>query len=143
MITGAAMTTAGIALVAPMDYPGKVVSVNHCYRQDGGRKYLHTRAKRWRDDLAEALGWALVAAGLRGVPLEPRATVRIDAAYVDEGNATDPNNIAKLAFDAAQTATGINDRHMQPATGTVVYGAAIPSITVTVTVWRQASGEDR
>lgn len=137
------MSTEGIALVAPMDYPGKEISVNHAYAHANGRKYLRKVARRWRRDLAEALGWALVAEGLRGVPLEPRATVRIDASYVDEHNATDPNNICKLAYDSAQIATGINDRHMQPATGAVVYGAAIPSITVTVTVWPTTIGEDR
>lgn len=123
-----------IAVSAPMDYPGAVISVNHCYRHANGRKYLHREARRWRKDLAEALYWLLYEYRRRGVALGPRATVRIDASYTDEEHATDPNNLCKLVYDAVQEATGINDRHMQPERGVVTYGAAIPSITVTVTV---------
>lgn len=129
-----------IALYVPMDYPGAVISVNHCYRHANGRKYLHRGARDWREHLAESLGWALFGAGLRDVPLATPLIVRIDCAYRNEGEATDPNNLCKLTYDAIQAATGINDRHMQPETGTVTYGAAIPQIGITVRVAPQQEG---
>jgi len=129
------MTSAtAVALEVGMDYPGAVISVGHCYRHANGRKYLHREARRWRDDLARSLGWCLVERGLRGVALATPLLVRIDAAYRDEAHATDPNNLCKLVYDAVEAATGINDRHMQPEQGEVVYGVGIPGIVVTVTV---------
>lgn len=129
-----ALLQSAIPLVVSMDYPGAVVSVNHCYRHANGRKYLHAAAKRWRDTLAESLGWTLYEAGLRGVPLARPILVRIDASYVDEAHATDPTNLRKLVDDAVEAALGVNDRHVQPERGVVCYGVAIPSITVTVFV---------
>lgn len=125
-----------IELVVGMDYPGKVISVGHCYRQVGGQKFLHKVAKRWRAALAESLGVlareALRAGGTLGLPV----TVRIDADYVDAHHATDPDNLAKLTYDAVELALGINDRHYTPVAGVVSYGALIPSLTITVTVRR-------
>lgn len=121
-----------VSIFVPMDYPGKIVSVNHCYRHANGRKYLHKEARHWRDTLAESLFWALYGAGLHGVPLATPLIVRIDCAYRNQHEATDPNNLCKLVYDAAQAATGINDRHMQPEQGTVSYGNAVPEIGVTV-----------
>lgn len=128
----------GIALVVGMDYPGAVISVGHCYRHANGRKYLHKKARHWRDSLADSLGWSLYENGLKGSQLVQTATVRIDAHYRDEAHATDPNNLCKLVYDAVEAATGINDRHMQPERGIVAYGVIEPSIHVTVTVWRDA-----
>lgn len=125
-----------IELVVGMDYPGKVISVGHCYRQVGGQKFLHKVAKRWRAALAESLGVlareALRAGGTLALPV----TVRIDADYVDAHHATDPDNLAKLTYDAVELALGINDRHYTPVAGVVSYGALIPSLTITVTVRR-------
>lgn len=123
-----------IVLQVPMDYPGKVVSVNHCYAHANGRKYLRREAKVWRTRLAESLGYLLIGEGLRDVPLSRDVRVRIDCAYINEHEATDPDNLRKLTHDAIEEATGINDRHYQPERGAVTYGAPIPSITVTVFV---------
>lgn len=126
-----------IPLVVSMDYPGAVVSVNRCYRHANGRKYLHAAARRWRDTLAESLGWTLYEAGLRGVALARPILVRIDASYTDEAHATDADNLCKLTWDAAKVALGVDDRHFQPERGVTCYGANIPSITVTVFVRRE------
>lgn len=126
-----------IPLVVPMDYPGHVISVNHCYAHANGRVVLRSAAKRWRDTLAESLGWTLYEAGLRGVALARPILVRIDASYVDEAHGTDVDNLCKLTWDAAKVALGVDDRHFQPERGTTCYGAAIPSITVTVFVRRE------
>ena len=124
----------GNRLEVGMDYPGAVISVNHCYRHANGRKYLKPQAKVWRTRLAESLGFLIIAAGLRDVPLSRDVRVRIDCAYVNENEATDPDNLRKLTHDAIEEALGINDRHYQPVRGAVTYGAQIPSITVTVFV---------
>lgn len=125
-----------IELVVPMDYPGKVISVGHCYHQVGGQKFLHKIAKRWRAALAASLGVlareALRDGGTLGLPV----TVRIDADYVDAHHATDPDNLCKLTYDAVELALGLNDRHFAPVAGVVSYGALIPSLTITVTVRR-------
>lgn len=126
-----------IPLVVPMDYPGGVISVNHCYAQVNGRVVLRSAAKRWRDTLADGIGWTLYEAGLRGVPLARPILVRIDASYTDEAHATDVDNLCKLTWDAAKVALGVDDRHFQPERGVTCYGAAIPSITVTVFVRRE------
>jgi len=126
-----------ISLVVPMDYPGAVISVNHCYAHVNGRVVLRSEAKRWRDTLAESLGWTLYEAGLRGVPLARPILVRIDASYTDEAHATDPTNLRKLVDDAVEAALGVNDRHVQPERGVTCYGAAIPMIVVTVFVRRE------
>lgn len=127
-------TARAIHLEVGMDYPGKVISVNHCYAQGAhGRRYLRPAARRWRNKLAESLGYLLVHEDARR--LQQRALVRIDATYTDENHAVDPNNLGKLVYDAVEEATGINDRHCQPVTGQVGYGVSIPSIVVTVTLW--------
>ena len=129
-------TARAIHLEVGMDYPGKVISVNHCYAQGAhGRRYLRPAARRWRNKLAESLGYLLVPHLGESRRLPQRALVRIDAAYTDENRAVDPNNLCKLVYDAIEQATGINDRHCQPVTGQVGYGVAIPSIVVTVTLW--------
>lgn len=130
--------TDAIPLVVGMDYPGKVISVNHCYAHaSSGRVVLRSAAKRWRDTLAEGIGWTLYEAGLRGVPLARPILVRIDASYTDEAHGTDVDNLCKLTWDAAKVALGVDDRHFQPERGVTCYGAAIPSITVTVFVRRE------
>lgn len=129
-----------VALYVPMDYPGAIISVNHCYAHANGRKYLKRGAREWRGHLADSLGWALYEAGLRDAPLATPLIIRIDAAYRNEAEATDPNNLCKLVYDAIQEATGINDRHMQPETGTVTYGVAVPQIGITVRVAPQQEG---
>lgn len=126
-----------IPLVVSMNYPGKVISVNHCYTHTGGRVYLRGEARRWRDTLADGIGWTLYEAGLRGVALARPILVRIDASYTDEAHATDPTNLRKLVDDAVEAALGVNDRHVQPERGTTCYGAAIPMIVVTVFVRRE------
>ncbi len=119
-----------------MDYPGKVISVNHCYRQGaGGRRYLRREAGRWRRDLTTALRYALLDAGVRAALCGP-VTVRIDAHYTDRNHGVDPDNLNKLTFDAAKVALGVDDRDFQPARGTVTYGAVIPALTITVTAHR-------
>ena len=107
----------------PINYPGAVISVNHCYRHASGRKYLHAGARRWRDQFTEGLGWALI--------------VRIDCAYRNENEATDPNDFNKLVHDAVQAVTVVNDRHMQLETGTTIYGVAIAAIGITARVVRR------
>lgn len=128
-----------VELAVGMDYPGKRISVNHCYRHAGGKKYLHREARAWRRELARGMELMAYAAGLRGVPLARPIVVRIDARYTDAAHATDVDNLMKLAWDAVKVALGVDDRHFQPERGTVEYGAAIPSVTVTAIV-RRADG---
>lgn len=131
-------TAEEIHLQVGMDYPGKMISVNHCYAQAAnGRRYLRREARHWRDKLATDLNLLLYNGGYRGKRLRQRVLVRIDAAYTDEHHAVDPNNLCKLVYDAIEQATGINDRHCQPVTGQVGYGVAVPYIIVTVTLWAE------
>lgn len=123
-----------VSLVVPMDYPGKVVSVNHCYRPNGrGGRVLEPEAKRWRADVTQGLLLSCLALGIRIAAFEEPITVRIDAHYIDEYRGTDPDNLRKLTNDGVKDCLGVDDRRYQPEKGTVEYGASVPSITITVT----------
>lgn len=121
-----------VELQVGMNYPGKYISVNHCYRKgQGGRLHLRREAFVWRRNLKVALDWALVEQGIRAALAGP-VTIRIDAEYVDPKHGTDIDNLFKLTWDAAKVALGVDDREFQPETGTVVYGVAVPNLTITV-----------
>lgn len=117
-----------------MNYPGAVISVNHCYRPNGrGGRVLEPEAKRWRDALATALTYAFLAHGVRIAAFEEPVTVGIDARYLDEKHGTDPDNLRKLTNDAVKDCLGVDDRRYQPRPGKVEYDPGrTPSITVTV-----------
>lgn len=107
-----------------MDYPGQEISVNHMYAHAHGRKYLRREARRWRRDLAE---------GIRTV--QPPITVTVAATFLDQNNAVDPDNLAKIVLDAGQRATGVNDRQIAFCTTPPAYDPrAIPSIDLTITL---------
>lgn len=123
---------AGYTLEQTMDYPGRAISVNHCYT---GTHQLKKEAKRWRDQLEQAIFLLAIGAGLSGLPVKPRVLVRLDCRYANAANGTDPDNLCKLTYDAVKAGLGVDDAEFQPVTGTVEYGAVFPTIAVTVTCW--------
>ena len=115
-----------------MDYPGGAISKNRLWRQGDRRRGLNPVAARWKRDLAESIrGW-LLCAGARRVG--PPVHVVISGAFVDRAHAPDLSNLIELVSDAVEAGTGCNDRYITVATEPATYGAAIPSVGVTICV---------
>jgi len=127
-----------VKLVAPMDYPGAAISKNRTWLAGRrGKGQMNREASRWKRDLTDALTVAALGAGVRALALP--LTVVVQPRYVNKREATDPHNLTELAADAVQEFCGLNDRDYTTIARAPVYGAAIPSITITV-IARRADG---
>ena len=130
-----------VKLVAPMDYPGAAISKNRTWLAGRrGKGQMNREASRWKRDLTDALTVAALGAGVRALALP--LTVVVQPRYVNKREATDPHNLTELAADAVQEFCGLNDRDYTTIARAPVYGAAIPSITITV-IARRADGVAR
>jgi Holliday junction resolvase RusA-like endonuclease len=115
-----------------MDYPGSVISVNHCYAHGpNGRKFLKKEARSWRKTLATSFGWLVKANRLYGLPYE-KILIQIDGHFIDAYRSLDADNMQKLTWDAIKEAMGVDDKQFQPAEGVKTFGNPIPFIVVTV-----------
>lgn len=116
-----------------MDYPGNAISKNHLWKGGNRRWGMNDEAKRWKRDLAESVRMVLLTDGITS-PCPP-VTVRLEARFVDAGNAVDLHNIIEICADAVQEGTGINDRHFAVDVQPPSYDPRqLPCIWVIVTV---------
>lgn len=117
-------------LVIPMAYEGWATSKNGQFNGGDRKRGKTGDAIRWQRRIAESVQGALLARGAT-----PALPLHIDVAttFRDRNHATDPHNLVELIADAVQTGTGINDRDYSILTRAPDYGAAEPTVTITVT----------
>ena len=105
-------------------YPGAVISVNH-YKYRG--RYTRSEAKAWMD----ALGWQIKQAHIEDwkLPLE----VTCSGQFRDARSAPDLSNLAKVALDAIEEVSGVNDRDMRWHDGDrVIKNDEEPKLIITI-----------
>jgi len=120
-----------------MDYPGDVISKNHCWRGGSRRNGLEPQAQKWKDGLAGSIQWLCI--GHRVVPTNKDSIhVEVGARFFDRANSIDLQNALELILDAVEAGTGVNDKHFTVATRRPTFERAIPEITVYVTIEKGA-----
>ena len=108
-----------------MPYPGDVISVNHYLgrRRDGGT-YVKAEAQAWMTHF----GWLIKTEHIEewDRPLE----VICSGQFKDKRSQPDLHNLSTVICNAIEDTTGVNDREMRWASGTVKYGEPLLWITI-------------
>ena len=95
------------------------ISVNQAYRSGkNGRKFLHPDAKRWKEQLAQAVGtWAIN----NRIELHPHVKIVINYFFPrGSGRRPDPDNFIKVIQDGVAKGLKQDDADYRPAIGEIL-----------------------
>lgn len=122
-----------IAFVVGMNYPGDVISKNHCWRGGSRRNGLELEAQKWKDNLAESVKWLCKEKGIVPTNLD-QIHVQVGARFIDRANSIDLQNVLELVCDAVEKGTGVNDKYFTVSTLRPTFEPKIPEIVVYITI---------